>query len=107
MANMREACPFPIIIDNFLKIIYVGHFECIRMIYNSQLFFSALNMANASYFVTQFKHTYVYRSQSCKIPYSLITREYPISRESVILELPLHNLYPRTRPRVTYSFSGS
>ena len=45
---MQEACPFPIII-NSLKIIYVGHFE--RMItvthnifYNSQLFFSALNM---------------------------------------------------------------
>ena len=41
---IQEACPFPIIIDNLLEIICVGHFECMITVthntfYNSQLVF--------------------------------------------------------------------
>ena len=44
---MQEECPFPIIIDNFW--VCVSHFEWMITVthntfYNSQLFFSALNM---------------------------------------------------------------
>ena len=41
---MQESCPFLIIIDNFKKIIYVGHSECMitatyNIFYNSQVIF--------------------------------------------------------------------
>ena len=48
---MQGVCSFPIIIDNFWKIICVGHFECIITVAHNTLifisriaFFSGLNM---------------------------------------------------------------